>query len=350
MTQMAEGAKVDVPVVGKVNKNVAYGSVAVVVLLIGIYYVRKKNSAAAAPPASTTTNQYPPDGTVGDPSDPYSTDPATNQTYGDEAVGAGTYGSYPAGGVGSTGIIGTDSSGNPVYAPGYSPQPTGTSTGGPPFPNNSAWSNWVIQQAETNDPNVDIGAFTNALGLYLAGQLLNPTQKQYVFNAKAIAGDPPVAGAGGFPPGVRSEPTSTSGTHQVTVPNVVGLGFGEAYNHLVLAGLKSSPGSGGTHASWKVTKQSPAAGALVDKGTTVTLTVPDPNKPVPAAQVTVPNVVGMGYGEAHNHIIEAGLKVSPATGVNSNWRITSQSPAAGRKVAKNSTVTVKAVAQKPTRS
>lgn len=348
------------PVVGKTKKSILVGGGAVVGILVIIYYVRKKNSSSAqqsASQASSSTDQYPPDGTTGDPNDPYSTDPSTGQTYGNETVGSGgTYGAYESGSVYGTGtgngIVGYDSSGSPVYAPGY--QPTGTSgtTSGPPFANNASWSNWVIAQAQTNNPNIDIAAFTDALGLYLGGQPLTPTQKQYVFDAQAIGGEPPVAGSGGYPPAIRSNPSSTSGTHQVAVPNVIGSDYGTAYNRIVYeSGLKISPLH--INSSYEITGQTPAAGAEVEIGSTVTLTyVPHApgSAPPPTTKVAVPNVVGENYGTAYNKIVyEAGLKLSP-TGVNSNWRVTSQSPSAGTQVNKGTTVTVKTVAQKATRT
>lgn len=348
---------VQLPVVGKTKQSILLGGGIVVGGLVIIYYVRKKNAASAvtaqqsASQASSATDQYPPDGTTGDPNDPYSTDPSTGQTYGNETAGSGgTYGAYGTG-TGS-GIVGYDSSGSPVYAPGY--QPTGTSgtTSGPPFANNSAWSNWVITQAQTNNPNIDIAAFTDALGLYLGGQPLTPTQKQYVFDAQAIGGDPPVAGSGGYPPNLKSEPGSTSGTHQVAVPSVVGEGYGQAYNNIVYgAGLKISPLH--INSNYAVTGQSPAAGTEVEIGSTVTVTyVPQApgSTPSPSTKVAVPNVVGEGYGEAYNQIVYgAGLKISP-THINSNYRVTSQSPAAGTQVSKGTIVTVKTVAQKATRT
>ena len=120
-----------------------------------IYYYRKKSSASGAvtaAAAATSTDQYPPDGTTGDPSDPYSVDPATGQTYGDEAAGSGgTYGAFSAAGTSDQGIIGYDANGNPIYAPGYEPA-SGTTTGGPPFSTNSDWANWVIAPARGQRP------------------------------------------------------------------------------------------------------------------------------------------------------------------------------------------------------
>jgi Fibronectin type III domain len=185
-------------------KWAVWGGLGGVGIAIFLYY-RNRNKAA---PAATPANQYPPDGTVGNPSDPYSTDPATGQTYGDEATGSGgTLGAYTGGSTyGDSGIIGYDSSGSPVYAPGYGPSGGGGSyqtPGGPPFSSNSAWSDWVLQELQAQNPGVDAGALTDALGLYIEGQPVDPAQAQLVFDARAIAGDPPVAGPNGYPPNLR---------------------------------------------------------------------------------------------------------------------------------------------------
>lgn len=175
-----------------------------------IYYRNKNAQSTAAAAAPSSTDQYPPDGTVGDPSDPYSTDPATGQTYGDEAIGSGgTFGAFSGdlGGFGGTGWdpstgMYTDPNGNTCTNPGADGYCPG-SGGGPPFSTNDAWSLWVIQQEQTLNPNVNVGQLTDALGLYLAGDPVDTAQKTLVLDAEAIGGPPPVAGPNGYPPNVR---------------------------------------------------------------------------------------------------------------------------------------------------
>jgi hypothetical protein len=208
---MSLDGTVDVPLAGKVNKKVLAGAAGVVTALIIIYYVRKPK---ATPAAATTTDQYPPDGTVGDPTDPYSTDPATNQTYGNESVGSGgTFGAFTSGvgtGVGS-GTFDTGST-------------TSSTTVGPPFSRNADWSSYVISQISSTNPNVDVGALTDAIGLYLNGQPLTPTQKQLVFDAIAVGENPPVAGANNYPPQLRSAPQgNTHVTPTVSGGHIVNL-------------------------------------------------------------------------------------------------------------------------------
>lgn len=185
---------VSVPGVKKpLPKWAVFGGVGIVGLLVFQYYRSKSSGSAAqqASQAASTTDQYPPDGTTGDPTDPYSTDPATGQTYGNEAAGSGgTYGAFGGGG-------GTGSGGGGSGTPGPYTVP-----GGPPFASNSAWADWAIQELTATNPMVDVGALTDALGAYLAGAPVDAAQKTLIFDALAIAGDPPVAGPGGYPPKV----------------------------------------------------------------------------------------------------------------------------------------------------
>ena len=168
------------------------GAVGVAIVL----HFRNSSSQAATTAATTTGGLYPPDGTVGDPTDPYSTDPATGQTYGNEGLGSfgSTGGGVLAGGGGGD---------------------TGGGSGGPPFSSNDAWSNWVIQQIQTLNPTVNTSDLTDALGLYLAGQPVDPAQKTYVLDAEAIGGPPPVAGPGNYPPNVRTNGNKGGGGNAV---------------------------------------------------------------------------------------------------------------------------------------
>jgi len=206
------GAKKPLP------KWAVFGGLGVVGLL-GFQYYKSKSSKAAttAAAAATSTDQYPPDGTAGNPSDPYSTDPATGQTYGNESAGSGgIYGAYGTGGGGwdpNTGMY-TDPNGAQCQNPdanGYCPSPTGSN--GPPFSDNSQWSGWVIQTMTANNPALDVGALTDALGLYLAGQPVGTSQQTLVFDAIAIGGDPPVSGPNGYPPKIASSGSKGGGQH-----------------------------------------------------------------------------------------------------------------------------------------
>lgn len=173
-------------------KPAVYGGVAITIVAVIVYYRNQKNQAAAAPVPGTglgsgglapdsgllagdTSSAYPWDGTYGNPSDPYSLDTTSGQTYGNEGY---------LGGFGASGGGGGGGSGN---APG------------PPFSNNQQWSAFALQQDGGAHPNM-----TEALGLYLDGQALNADQQDLVYRAQALAGPVPVPGPGGYPPKLRT--------------------------------------------------------------------------------------------------------------------------------------------------
>ena len=220
-----------------------------------VLYYRSKNQQQP----STSTDQYPPDGTVGNPADPYSTDPATGQTYGDEAAGSGgTFGAFgTGGGFGGSGWdqntgLYTDPNGNTCTNPGADGYCPGSGPGGPPFSTNDAWSNWVIGQMQALNPNLDTGALTDALGLYLAGQPVDASQKTLVLDAEAIGGRPPVAGPDGYPPNVRTNGGKGGGS---TAVNPV-------------TGLKQTGAEGFTGAdiSWDASAHATSYQVTTDKG------------------------------------------------------------------------------------
>jgi fibronectin type III domain protein len=219
------------------------GGVGVAIVL---YYRSHKASTAATTAASSasTTDQYPPDGTTGNPSDPYSTDPATGQTYGDEAAGSGSaLGAYGAGAA--SGLYYDPATGAYDLTSPYGTDTSTSSAGGPPFSSNAAWAAWVIQE-EQNLGAADIGAWQNALGLYLEGQPVDAAQKQMIFDARGIAGDPPVAGTGNYPPNIR---TSTGGKQTATNP---------------VTGIKATPNSDGTGVTITWDKSTGATGYQVN--------------------------------------------------------------------------------------
>jgi PASTA domain-containing protein len=348
---------VKVPAVGKVPKKYAAGGLVIVGTLIIVYYVRKKKSSAAstsaAAGAATSTDQYPPDGTVGNPQDPYSTDPATGQTYGDEAVGSGgTYGAYgdsdsaDSGSYPWDGTVGNEDdpysldpgTGETYGNEGSGSTGTGT-TGGPPFANNSDWENWALQQLQENDSSFDVADTITALGLYLDGQPVTAAQKTLIFDATGIAGDPPVAGPNNYPPNVKTNGDTGGSGATVQVPNCAGQTAGTAHNLITDVGLKPTDPNGNVpgEASWKVTSTSPAAGTTVQQGTSVQINAQKPAST--SGSVTVPNVVGQPIDKAGPAITAAGLKYSgPAPVKGKTVTITAESPSAGSKVAKGSTV------------
>lgn len=345
---------IKLPVGGKVPKKAAAGGVAVVGLLVGAYYLRKRKATAAGPQAvsPTASDQYPPDGTQGNPQDPYSTDPATGQTYGDEATGSGgalgafgtgnavSSGTYPW--DGTTGNQSDPYSLNPQTGETYGNQGAGPVTnpnGGPPFPNNSAWENWAVQQLANNDPGLDQGALTTALGEYLNGQPVTAAQKTLIFDATGTAGNPPIAGPNNYPPNVRTNGHPGGGGATVPVPNVVGQSQEAAFAILAAASLKAKGSPVVKGKVLTVDKQNPAAGRKVAEGTTVTLT--SAVKPAAGTRARIPNVVGMEQAKAFQALSAAGFKPSgPAPVKGKVHTVTAEHPAAGTEAAKGSRVTV----------
>ena len=291
---------VQVPAVGKVPKKVAVGSVVVVGVLVAVYYVRKKNSASAATTAAaaaTSADQYPPDGTTGNPQDPYSTDPATGETYGDESVGSGLYGAYGTGAElqdeednGATDTYPWDGTVGDEADP-YSLDPAtgvtfgdeGLATGATPpatsaVTTNAEWEQSVLTGLPAADPSIDVGALDTALGLYLNGQPVSAAQQALVFQATGFAGDPPVDGPAGYPPAVRTngETGPAPGGGTVTVPGVVSERVNDGEAKITAAGLVPNVNSGGPRNpkdEYTIWSQTPGAGKKVAKGSTVDLAI-----------------------------------------------------------------------------
>jgi hypothetical protein len=283
---------VKVPGVGKLPKVAVVGGVGGVLALI--WWQRRKASKAST---SATTDPYPSDGTSGNPADPNSVDPSTGVTYGDEAAGYVPSGSgaLPYGGTGGTsGTIaasaaypwdGTYNNPNDPYSmdsatgntygnEGY----TGTGPGGgttptgPPFTTNAQWSQYVLQYFSDNSFS-DVSGRADAVGLYIAGDSVSAQQKQYIDDAIAIGGPPPVAGSGGFPPSIKtSGSTTTTGT--ATVPNVKGMTVTAAVAAIRAVGLVPGAHSDQTGT---VNGQTPGGGTKVQKGSVVDLSVAAPS-------------------------------------------------------------------------
>jgi PASTA domain len=256
---------VKVPGGGKVPKKAAAAGLIIVATLIGVSYYKKRRSApGSAAAAATTTDQFPPDGTTGNPSDPYSTDPATGQTYGNETAGSG----------GTFGAFGTGAGTGPVDAGPGAASGNPQTPGGPPFANNAAWSDWVIQELQAVNPGINTGALINAIGLYLDGQPVSVAQKTLILDAEAFGGSPPVAGPAGYPPKVRLDGSKGPGPHTTEiVPEVKGERAKAAADKITAAHLKASIPARKPGVAYVVTSTSPAAGRRVPEGSTVRLAI-----------------------------------------------------------------------------
>ena len=130
----------------------------------------------------------------------------------------------------------------------------------------------------------------------------------------------------------------SSGPGQAAVPSVVGLSQKDAEKQLKDAGFKTKVEQqfSDTVKKGTVISTTPAVGTLVERGTTVTLTVSKGKE-----QVAVPDVDGETEDNARSAIEAAGLRVGKVTAEESDQdpgTVIDQSPAAGKQVAKGSAV------------
>lgn len=192
---MTQGT-VTVPGLGPVQKKWVVIGGGGTVLILGVMWYRHRTAAAAAP-AATDPNAVDP-----------TIDPATRIPYADEAAGvaAGTMAGYGTSGLADTsGIVGYDAQGNPVYSDqvGYGPTPS--------FVSNAAWAQ-ATQQYLVSTTGADAGTVAAALGTYLNGQPLTEAQASVVQSAIAFFGSPPQSGSNGYPPALKMAAPQTGGT------------------------------------------------------------------------------------------------------------------------------------------
>jgi serine/threonine-protein kinase len=133
----------------------------------------------------------------------------------------------------------------------------------------------------------------------------------------------------------------STGPAQAAVPDVVGKTEEDARNALEGAGFRVTAGQkeDAKAKAGTVLAQNPAAGADVAHGTQVTITVA-----VEPTDVEVPDVVGATQNKATETLSGGGLKVvvedAPADSPDGDGVVQAQSPDAGAKVDRGSTVTI----------
>jgi len=231
---------VTLPGVGPVRKKWAIAGVGITAVIIVIAYVRHRGSLSAAPAAA-------------DPNavDPSAIDPATGIPYAEEAAGiaAGTQAGYGTSLADTSGIIGYDAQGNPIYTDqvGYGPTPS--------FVNNAAWAQ-AVQQYMVASTGADAGTVAAALGAYLTGQPLTEAQASVVHQAIGFFGTPPQQGSNGFPPGLKMAAPQTGGT---------GGGTGTTSSVLAAPSLSVTPHPGFADFGWSLVSRA-TVGELVVTG------------------------------------------------------------------------------------
>jgi hypothetical protein len=242
---------------GKIPKWAVYGGV------IGgggalIYaYVKAKNKKTAAATAATSA--------------------ATGAGYG---YGYGSQAQYGYGTQYGYGAYTNDSNygyGTGVdTAYGYGSYGSGISNVAPTqVTTNAEWTQQALSQL-TNQGYSGTQVLT-ALGEYTTGQAVATANQPTVYAAIAVEGYPPVSGAGGYPPSIKTAATTGGGTGggqttNVTVPPTKGQSQEAGFAILSAAGLKATGTPVVKGKTLIVQSSSPAAGATVAKGSTVKLT------------------------------------------------------------------------------
>lgn len=174
---------IDLPGVGAVDKKYVFVGAGVVVLGAAYYFRNKQqqNAAIAASGANTGI------------------DPATGYAYGSPEDAAAL--ANQAGYVNPT--VGTGGGGGSVSNIPDNGLPQG-------FTSNAAWSQYVVTYFLNNSLIQDSTQLTDALGRYVTGQApADANQESLINQAVAFAGYPPIAGSDGYPPHIRTAPTTT---------------------------------------------------------------------------------------------------------------------------------------------
>jgi beta-lactam-binding protein with PASTA domain len=190
-----------------------------------------------------------------------------------------------------------------------------------------------------NVTNMDATQAANILTQAGLHPVSTPQASNTVANNVVISQSP--AAGTQAPKGSTVNLVVSSGKTQVQIPNEQGKDPAAAANDLGNLQLKATTANepSDTVPSGKVTRTDPAAGAMVAQGSSVVIYVS--SGPAPVA---VPNVVGQTQGQAQATLTAAGFQVTanpqPTPDQTKDGKVLSESPAAGTKAPKGSTVTI----------
>jgi hypothetical protein len=253
-------SEMTVPGVGKVKKK--YVGIAVVgTTLVAVLWYRS-HKAASATATTATGSVTDPAGNVCstlDPNSGYCPGSTEDQAYQTSMLGNASATDPNAG------LPGTSSS------TGSLPGGTGDTPGPGSFTNNAEWSSYCESAMGSNGAD----AIAAALGKYITGGPVVAAQVTSIDEAIAIGGYPPTQGPGGRPPSINVNgggPPPPPAT-KVKVPNVVGKRGTDAENAIKVAGLVPSMPAEKPHTAYWCHSQSPKAGTLVSKGSTVHIAI-----------------------------------------------------------------------------
>jgi PASTA domain len=303
-------------------------------------------AAAAAAAAGTATT-----GTAGEIEDPTtgqfypddSVDPETGMTYQEEITEFGSVSAADQEGLSDQGELEDEDPEEFEEQIGD----TGTGTTGTPVTTNAQWMTEVESGlSEQGYSASDIG---QGIAAYFASKPLGTssdgTSLYTMMNLAVSEYGPPPTGSYALLNGSGS--STLPGTGNVIVPNEVGrTDLDTAESAIRSAGLVPlAAGDSGTGNKGSVTSMSPAAGSSVASGTSVTLTytVGGSTPTSTAGTVAVPDEIGRtDLDTAKSDLTAAGFKVTTkgSSGTGNKGTVTAQSPSAGTKAAKGSTVTI----------
>jgi hypothetical protein len=251
-------------------KPVLYGGIAVTAAVTGYLLYKHKQSTGSWFGAGTGTTS------AGSPTaiDPvtglaYSqdnvTDPITGETYLAEATQYGSVASAEAA-VSSFGLSGTAVGVPPDGTAGVTETSTGATSVGT-YTSNAAWAQAAIAGLEdiSGGPSYNGTDIGDAIGDYLQGEPITAAQIQVVNVALSEFPIP-------SPIPVVQKPVAPAGTTQVTVPDAKGVSVEEGSPLFTEAGLKVALSPNTNPGPVRIIQSTtPAAGAKVNPGSTVTL-------------------------------------------------------------------------------
>jgi hypothetical protein len=208
----------------------AYGAI-LAAGVVGYAFIKNRSSTSATAAGSSTTpgsspDSYPPDGTTGNPSDLYSTDPATNITYGDEQSGGAQ--------IGQESGAYYDYAGEPIVISAGGVQPYSQA---PPSPaTNTQWERAVVDWLQSK--GLTGGEASDAVNDYLDGQTLDSSERASIDLAEDFWGSPPQ----GVPAVTSGSSTSSSSSSSSSSNDSGGdVDTGDDDTSPANPGLKSGP-------------------------------------------------------------------------------------------------------------
>lgn len=177
---------VNVPGFGAQDKQKVMIVGGVLAVVGGVVYYRHRAAAAA-------TNAIDPNAAT----DTSAVDPATGLAYGspEDAAALASQSAFVQPADFTSGQVASGSTGSTVVQ----------------YVSNAQWSQAAVDYLSTA-ASLSAAAVSQALGRYLSGETVTPTQHSYIEQAIASQGLPPVGGTNGYPPSIKSAPVSNPTT------------------------------------------------------------------------------------------------------------------------------------------